>query len=152
MNKVVLDSCVFSKLFLQEPDRQEAIELITELSQKNIQVLVPSLFLYEILSIATTSSFSIQDAYELIRQYQLANFEIIELDQQAILKAIEICEQGHKKSGFPSFYDASYHALAIINECQFITADKRHIVKAKQFGYITLLSDWKNVLSNLKPS
>ncbi len=35
MNKAVLDSGVFSKLFLQEPDRQEAIELITELSKRN---------------------------------------------------------------------------------------------------------------------
>ena len=43
MNNVVLDSCVFSKLFLQEPDHQEAVELITELSQRNIKVLVPAI-------------------------------------------------------------------------------------------------------------
>ncbi len=145
MDKVVLDSCVFCKLFLQEPDRHEAIAFITELSQRNIQVLVPSLFLYEVLSIAAVSSFAIKNVHALISQYQSANLEIVELDQQAILKAIEICEQGHKKSGFPSFYDASYHALAIINECQFITADKRHVAKANSFGYVALLSDWKKV-------
>jgi len=147
MNKIVLDSCVFSKLFLQEPDRHEAIALITELSRRNIQVLVPSLFLYEVLSIAAESPFSIKQAHALISQYQLANLEIIELDQQTILKAIEICEQGHKKSGFPSFYDASYHALAIINQCLFITADKRHVVKAESFGYVALLSDWRSVFT-----
>ena len=145
MNKVVLDSCVFSKLFLQEPDHQEAVELITELSQRNVRVLVPSLFFYEVLSIAAASSFSIKKAHALITQYQLANLEMVELDDQTILKAIEICEQGHEKSGFPSFYDASYHALAITNECQFITADKRHVDKAKSFGCVTLLSDWKRV-------
>jgi len=145
MNKAVLDSCVFSKLFLQEPDRQEAIELITELSKRNTQVLVPSLFLYEVLSIAATSSFSIQSTYALIKQYQSANLSIIELDQLAILKAIEIYEQGHEKSGFPSFYDASYHALAITHECQFITADKRHIAKTKEFGHVTLLSEWESI-------
>jgi len=145
MNKAVLDSCVFSKLFLQEPDRQEAIELITELSKRNTQVLVPSLFLYEVLSIAATSSFSIQATYALIKQYQSANLSIVELDQPAILKAIEICEQGHEKSGFPSFYDASYPALAITHECQFITADKRHIAKTKEFGHVTLLSEWESV-------
>jgi len=145
MNKAVLDSCVFSKLFLQEPDRQEAIELITELSKRNTQVLVPSLFLYEVLSIAAISSFSIQSTYALIKQYQSANLSLVELDQPTILKAIEICEQGHEKSGFPSFYDASYHALAIINECQFITADKRHVAKTKEFGHVTLLSDWESI-------
>jgi len=143
MDKVVLDSCVFSKLFLQEPDRDEAIAFITELNRRNIQVLVPSLFLYEVLSIAAASPFAIKNAHALINQYQSANLEIVELDQQTILKATEICEQGHKKSGFPSFYDASYHALAIINECQFITADKRHVAKAKSFGYVALLSDWR---------
>jgi len=143
MDKVVLDSCVFSKLFLQEPDRDEAIAFITELNRRNIQVLVPSLFLYEVLSIAAASPFAIKNAHALINQYRSANLEIVELDQQTILKATEICEQGHKKSGFPSFYDASYHALAIINECQFITADKRHVAKAKSFGYVALLSDWR---------
>jgi len=145
MNNVVLDSCVFSKLFLQEPDHQEAVELITELSQRNITVLVPSLFLYEVLSIAAASSFPIKNAYALITQYQSANLNIVELDEKTILKAIDICAQGHKKSGFPSFYDASYHALAINNECQFITADKRHVAKAKTFGYVTLLQDWRGL-------
>ena len=107
--------------------------------------MVPLLFLYEVLSIATTSPFSIQATHALIMQYQSANLSIVELNQQAILKAIEICEQGHEKSGFPSFYDASYHALAITNECQFITADKRHIAKTKGFGHVTLLSEWKSV-------
>jgi len=145
MNNVVLDSCVFSKLFLQEPDHQDAIELITELSQRNIKVLVPSLFIYEVLSIAATSSFPIKKVYALIMQYQLANLEIVELDEITILKAIDICAHGHKKSGFPSFYDASYHALAINNKCQFITADKRHVVKAKAFGHVVLLSNWKDL-------
>jgi len=130
---------------LQESDRQEAIELITELSKRNTQVLVPSLFLYEVLSIAAISSFSIQSTYALIKQYQSANLSLVELDQPAILKAIEICEQGHEKSGFPSFYDASYPALAITHECQFITADKRHIAKTKEFGHVTLLSDWESI-------
>lgn len=145
MNKVVIDSCVFVKLFLQEPDHKQVVELITELSQRNYQVLVPSLFLYEVLSIAATSPFATKNAYTLIKQYQLANLDIVELNQQVILKAIEICEQGHEKFGFPSFYDASYHALAIINECQFITADKRHISKAKSYGNVTLLSAWETV-------
>lgn len=146
-NKVVLDSCVFNKLFLEEDDRDQAIELITELTNRNYQVIVPSLFLYEVLTIASVSNFPTQQAYELITQYQTANLELIELDQSCILKAIKISETGHKKSGFPSFYDASYHALAILNNCTFITADNRHISKTAQFGHIVLLKDWKSLFS-----
>lgn len=146
-NKVVLDSCVFNKLFLEEDDRDQAIELIKELTNKNYQVIVPSLFLYEVLTIASVSNFPTQQAYELITQYQRANLKLVELDSSCILKAIEICETGHKKSGFPSFYDASYHALAILNNCTFITADNRHISKTAQFGHIVLLKDWKSLFS-----
>lgn len=146
-NKVVLDSCVFNKLFLEENDREQAIELIKELTKQNYQVIVPSLFLYEVLTIASVSNFSTQLVYKLINQYQEANLELIELDSLCILKAIEISETGHKKSGFPSFYDASYHALAILNNCLFITADNRHISKTAQFGHIVLLKDWKLIFS-----
>lgn len=66
MNKVVLDSCVFVKLFLQEPDHKEAITLITELSKRNYQVLVPSLFVYEVLSVAAVSPFATNKAHSLI--------------------------------------------------------------------------------------
>ncbi len=92
------------------------------------------------------SLFSLNEAHALIEQYQLANLEILEIDKKTIKKANEICNQGHKKSGFPSFYDASYHALAITNECPFITADKRHIAKSKSFGHVTLLSDWRKLI------
>jgi predicted nucleic acid-binding protein len=54
-NKVVLDSCVFNKLFLQETDREQAIALIKELSKRKYQVIVPSLFLYEVLTIASVN-------------------------------------------------------------------------------------------------
>ena len=56
-NKVVLDSCVFNKLFLEEDDKEQAIELITELSKRNYQVIVPGLFLYEVLTIARCEQF-----------------------------------------------------------------------------------------------
>jgi len=40
-NKVVLDSCVFNKLFLQEPDSQQAVDLISELTLQDYRVIVP---------------------------------------------------------------------------------------------------------------
>jgi predicted nucleic acid-binding protein len=62
------------------------------------------------------------------------------LDAKTIAKAKEIItNSSHPKSGFPSFYDVSYHALAIVNECQFITADKKHYEKTKKEGYIELI-------------
>ncbi len=38
-----------------------------------------------------------------------------------------------------SFYDSSYHFLAIIHKATFLTADKKYFQKAKQLGNIELL-------------
>ena len=145
-NKVVLDSCVFNKLFLQESDSQQAINLISALTLQDYRVIVPGLFLYEVLSIAKINGFSTSTAYQLIVDFQATQLKLVELDKPCIEKTIEICETGHTKSGFPSFYDACYHALAITNNCYFITADKRHFNKTSQFGNIVLLSNWESIL------
>ena len=144
-NRVVLDSNVFSKLFLQEKDRRLAVDLIIELGNRDIEILAPSLFLYEVLSVAAYSNFSTQSAYELMVQQQKVNLKLVEIDRDIVQTAIEITAQGHPNSGYPSFYDSAYHALAIQNECPFITADKKHQIKAEKFGYITLLQDWKTL-------
>ena len=144
-SRVVLDSNVFSKLFLQEKDRRQAVDLIIELGNRDIEILAPSLFLYEVLSVAAYSNFSTQSAYELLLQQQKVNLKLVEIDRDIIQTAIAITAQGHPNSGYPSFYDSAYHALAIQNECQFITADKKHMIKAEKFGYITLLQDWKTL-------
>jgi predicted nucleic acid-binding protein len=131
---------------LQEPDRQSAIALFDALTKRNYRIIVPSVFLYEVLSIAKISGFSTLKAYALITELQETQLKIVELDKACIEKTLEICEAGHVKSGSPSFYDASYHALAINNNCYFITADKRHFSKTQQLGHIALLSDWETIL------
>ena len=145
-NKVVLDSSVFNKLFLQEDDRQQAIDLFTALTEKIIALSCQVCFCMKcFLSQRLAASLSLK-AYELIVEFQKKQLQLIELDGLCIEKTFEICEAGHSKSGFPSFYNtASYHALAINNDCDFVTADKRHFNKTLQWGHIVLLSDWEKV-------
>jgi predicted nucleic acid-binding protein len=69
------------------------------------------------------------------------NLKIIELEENIIQKSLKITQMGHDKSGFPSFYDSVYHAIAIENNCDFITADKVHFDKVKQLGNIKFLGD-----------
>lgn len=143
--QVVLDSNIFNKLFLKENDRQQAIDLILNLGEKDYQIVVPNLFLYEVLSVATISDYPTKAVHDLLRQHQKTNLKLVDIDKLTIEKAMDITEEGHPKSGYPSFYDATYHALAIRLTCQFVTADKRHKNKATNFGYITILSDWESI-------
>ncbi len=145
--KIVLDSCVFCKLFLQEHDRQQAIDLMSMLIEQRYEIIEPSLFLYEVLAVAKISHFSALTMYELITELQKSQLQLVELDKSDVEKTLEICEIGHAKSGFPSFYDASYHALAIHHACYFVTADQRHFGKTLQLGHIILLNDWEKHLT-----
>jgi predicted nucleic acid-binding protein len=87
-----------------------------------------------------------QRLYKLIIGFQKSILQTIELDDISLKLIDDICKAGHEKSGFPSFYDASYHALSIQYNCYFVTADKRHFTKTQQLGHILLLSDWEKIL------
>lgn len=142
-DKIVLDSCVFSKQFLEESDSYQANALIERLITNKVDILVPSLFIYEVLATVNIGNYPVNEVYELIADFQKTQLHTIELDEKHIAKTLEICETGHIKSGFPSFYDACYHALAIIHNCHFVTADKKHFYKTQHLGHIVLLNDWK---------
>ena len=146
-NKIVLDSCVFNKLFLQEPGSQQALDLINTLTEKDINVIAPGLFVYEVLAIAQLNDYPAEQVNALITGFEETRLKLIDPDITCIEKAFDICKTGHIKSGFPSFYDAVYHALAILNNCYFVTADKRHFSKTSQLGNIVLLKDWKIILN-----
>lgn len=146
-NKVVLDSCVFNKLFLQEPETDKAIALINHLTAQAYKIFAPNLFLYEVLAVAKVSKVDTQQIYAIIVKLQNLGLQLVELNHPIIEKALTICDMGHDKSGFPSFYDAAYHALAILNNCYFITADKRHFSKTSQLGNIVMLKDWEIILN-----
>nr|VFJ42573.1 MAG: Predicted nucleic acid-binding protein, contains PIN domain [Candidatus Kentron sp. DK]VFJ48787.1 MAG: Predicted nucleic acid-binding protein, contains PIN domain [Candidatus Kentron sp. DK] len=147
-NKIVLDASVFIKLFLKEPDTEEAIRLIDALGKKQYKVLAPTLFLYEVLGVAVAERLqtNANRVHELISDYREHNLELMDVDDKTIRKAIDISNTGNEKSGYPDFYDSIYHALAIVNGCHFITADKRHKVKTENIGNITLLEDWEEIV------
>ncbi|MEM7288781.1 MAG: type II toxin-antitoxin system VapC family toxin [Pseudomonadota bacterium] len=144
---IVLDSNVLTKLFLQEELHDDAKALIQELVRRKTPIYCPDIFLYEVLSIAAQNSFPVSDALGLLRNFERANLTLKPLTAGQLQLAIRITEDGHPKSGFPSIYDSSYHAIAISKQGLFITADQRHIRKTEKYGHIAHLSDWPRYLS-----
>ena len=146
MKKVVIDSCVFVKLFLDEDDYHQARNFIHRLSEQNITILVPAVFTYEVYYISQKYGVDLDFIDQLISEHQDYNMKEIGLNNEIIKQTKEIIQntthlKSGPKSGFPSFYDASYHALAMLNDCDFITADKRHYEKTKELGNIKLLAE-----------
>ena len=141
----VLDSCVFNKLFLDESDSESAIEFLAHAKQSKLRLAAPSIFLYEVLAVGASSAFGAEAAYELIETLVCSRLEIIELRETTVRRAITIANTGHPKSGYPTFYDSAYHALAIELGGIFLTSDLRHIAKAGSHGSVAALQDWVSV-------
>lgn len=137
-NIVVIDSGVFIKLFLDEGDRESVIEFLGYAKSNNLTIIAPTLFTYEVLAVAASTGFGATAAYELVRDFIKAGLKLIEPDDVVIKQAIAIANDGHPKSGFPTFYDSSYHALALVFGGVFLTADAKHKAKAASFGSVVL--------------
>ena len=85
--------------------------------------------------------------FDIISIQRAAGLRLLEPSRQVMTLAETIASTGHEKSGFPDVYDSIYHALALELSATFVTADRRHFAKAKQFGHMELLSEWRNSLS-----
>lgn len=140
---VIVDASVFSKLVMEEQDSDEAIEFFAFAQAEGYFLSAPSLFLYEFLAVVCSSGAGQDGAYAMFQKVFKAGFELVEMNDRVIRKALEIANTGHPKSGFPSFYDSAYHALAIERGAVFLTSDQRHAAKASGFGSVVLLKDWR---------
>ena len=142
---IVLDSGVYAKIFLREEGRDDVIALLKHIGNNNVSVICPDIFLYEVLSIAAQNSFPLNQALAAIRDFEKSYLTIAPPTTHQLELAIRMSEDGHAKTGFPSIYDSTYHAIAISVDGVFVTADKRHVAKAGQYGNVVLLGDWERV-------
>ena len=145
--KLVIDSNVFAKLFINEADSETAKSFFIHCVSEDVSLLAPSLFEYELLQIALYYNYPVSKVVDQLVLYQQFNLSLINPDKKVWLQSEVIVSSGHKNSGFPSLYDSVYHALAISNDCNFVTADKRHEAKTNQFGHIILLDQWESCWS-----
>lgn len=103
-------------------------------------LLAPDLLYLEVINTAQRCGVPIDAVVELLeaQKYLLEMRAVSDAERK---KAVEIIAQGHEKSGYPSIYDALFHAMALCNQAVFVTADKRHFTKTQQLGSICLLSE-----------
>lgn len=149
MKPIILDACVAAKLFIQEHDSPDALELIRSCFDANIPIIAPDLLKYELVQVAIKKQCTLGDVLQLFDESIFKLIVTKEPDRFVWLQAEQICQKGHQKSGYPTIYDSVYHAMAIIQDGIFITSDKRHYEKAKSFGHISLLSNWQKTIKSL---
>lgn len=138
---IVVDASVFNKLFLDEPDKSEAIALFRHALESGRQIVAPSLLMFEALSAALHYGVPFADVHALLSVQRSAGMRLFEPDLATILTAERMATDGSAKSGYPSLQDSIYHAMAIELGAVFVTADKRHVSKTAHYGHVAILTD-----------
>lgn len=140
--KLVVDSGIAVKWFIDEGDLAEAFVIYEGYQQGKLELLAPDLIfaefgniLWKKLLFQGLSKSIINDTIEEFRQISF----LITPNRYLFEEAFQIAVK-HQRT----FYDSLYLALSRKENCQFVTADERLYNAVKtNFSNIILLADWK---------
>lgn len=135
---VVPDASVLLKWVLpsdDEPDTDRALSLRAAIVEESVRALLPSLWLYEVGNTIARRFPAHANGW----MSALMKFELQEAPPTPawLTTALELTKK-HEIT----FYDAAYHALALIHKGLFVTADTRYVNKVADRGSVVALSEW----------
>jgi predicted nucleic acid-binding protein len=136
---VVIDASVILKWVLPpdaEPYQHQALKLAEAVANSRIEVALPALWYFEVGNILIRKYRQHGDADLADLREQLAGSErpISEAWQNQILRLTSLYSV--------TFYDAAYHALAIVSQGVFITADEKYLKAVGEEPHIMHLKSW----------
>ena len=136
---VVPDASVLLKWVLpsdDEPDTDKALRLRAAILDDAVHAILPPLWIYEVGNTVARRFPAHAQAW----LSALLRFGIEEMppSQAWLAKSLELTSR-HEVS----FYDAAYHALALLHKGVFVTADAKYVIRAAESGSIVTLSEWK---------
>jgi len=127
MAQIVLDASVAVKLFKKEEYTELALKIYNSYLDESLDILVPSLFYYEVLnSLRFSMTFSEKELEEAIKTIDKLNLSKFDLNGAVAQKAMRLSLKFKI-----SIYDAAYVALAEIMNTILYTADDKLIIKTK---------------------
>ncbi len=135
---IVPDASVILKWVFKSPKEdhtEKALLLLDEWVEGRINLIVPTLWCFEVGNILGLKGANLaSETMALLVEYhfeeQLMNTEICRL----IFSIMDDCKV--------TFYDAAYHAVALIRSATLLTADEAYVRKTDQLGQVMLLKDW----------
>jgi predicted nucleic acid-binding protein len=136
---VVPDASVLLKWVLpsdNEPDAEKALLLRAAIQDEAVDALLPALWLYEVgNTIARRFPMHASSWLSALMKFGL---EEASPSQLWLAKTLELTQRYEV-----SFYDAAYHALALIHKGVFVTADSRYVNRVREVGSVIALGEWR---------
>ena len=136
---VVPDTSVLLKWVLRSPDEldtEKALVLRQVALSGAVTLVVPQLWLYEVGN-TLTRRFPVE-AESLLGALRDFGFTEARRSPRWLRRTVLLATEYGM-----TFYDAAYHAAALVRGGTFVTADERYVRCAESAGGIELLCDWK---------
>ena len=135
MKIFVLDASVILKWVLGEDEegQDRAIELLNGWLGQEHEFILPSLWVYEVGNVlGLKRSKDAEKILGLLLEYEFKEYRNTN-------KLVDLTFKLMKEFIGVTFYDAIYHALALLEKGILVTADKEYFKKAKNMGGIILI-------------
>ena len=135
---VVPDASVILKWVLpsgDEPDLRRALALRDSIADGRVCAIVPALWMYEVGN--TLARRQPDRAERSLATLLRFDFESAPRSHQWLECALVLT----RRYGV-TFYDASWHAHAIIGRGVFVTADERYVRRTRDAGSVVQLAEW----------
>ena len=150
--KLVIDTSVLLKWFLEEIDSALARDLLASIVSGTATGHLPSLAIYEVQSGLIQNASANQAAQQMAVFWQLLNTDAMtvhEVSANLLQSGHKVASLDTKNQGHVSPYDAVFHALALDLNATLITADAAHVRKTKvAFGSVVLLEPVYDLRNN----
>jgi len=135
---VVPDASVLLKWVLpseDEPDADRAIILRAAILDEAVRAILPALWLYEVGN-TVARRFPMHASGWLSALIKFGIEEVLP-SSAWLARTLELTSRYEV-----SFYDAAYHALALIHNGVFVTADTRYVNRVTESGSVITLGNW----------
>ena len=135
---VVPDASVILKWVLpfgEEPDLGHALALRNAIASGQVRAIVPSLWFHEVgNTLARRQPDRAEHSLNALLRFDL---ESAPQSPGWLDRVLDLTQ----RYGV-TFYDAAYHAHAIVERGVFVTADERYVTRAGEAGFVMRLSEW----------
>jgi len=125
MEKIVIDSSVAIKWFVDEPKSKRALDLLAQHDQNKITIIVPDVIRLEIINgLFYSYHFGISQLKNTLNSLGSLELHFVSIDEIDMENAAFLMEKFTITS-----YDALFIALAQNIGCQLVTNDRKHHLK-----------------------
>jgi predicted nucleic acid-binding protein len=139
LNVIVPDASVLLKWVLpaeRETHTEQALAIRQAYYERRCRLVLPTLWVYEVGNILSIKQPRL--AAEALHLLVAMKFQTAETSADYCTTVFELVARFKV-----SFYDAAYHAVAILNQGVFVTADERYLRKAAADSRLVSLKDWR---------